>query len=943
MSIATWNISGLQAPNRVRAVAHYLKGHPCPPIIIGLIETRGQIQQHNYYNYKLIGSAPNNGLSGGISILAKSFAQVSKFKVHNRRMVSLQICLHKKNYNIVIIYGAHVDAENTAIVKALAPFMKRKRVIIIGDMNKLNIDLGSKFVDGFLDCGIGDDYTWERTVNGVVQRSRIDKVWSNCNGTTVHEDFFTWKLNPVRFTDHKMIRYMIDDPSNKPEGCTKRWIFPNYILESPSVCKWIKDLLIRNRYSKWQHTIKELRNYMAYLMHLSVIDGVERKHSLKKLQEQVTRSKGFRAGPETTKLMKCCLQQQNGKLDSSKAFEHFSHMYSDSSTNFTLSVPIELFNIRLEDVTTIIKQLHTGSPGPSGITVEFIKLFSNELAPILCDEYNDWLCTGYANDWWKKTIISMIPKANGDLSQIENWRGICLLNYEYKIFTKFVDSWLRAECYSRSIISQEQIGFINRRWMQRNTLIVQSFLQDDVLFNFFNDINQPYKGCAFLDIKNAYPSIRFTWFLKQMDRHWGEQGVALGKLLIGGHGMVSLNNWLTKSFPICRGVKQGDCAAPICFNIAFQPILDELLNKLKGAPLWDLLLKCLAFADDVVIFFNTIRDIQFVRRVFERWKLTTGLELNDNKTKILWSQNSIPITLDKWNNVNEFNYLGATIKRNGQINLQPLFAKFEERLKNVHKLNRLSSSTLFLCSMVNVYCISTFYHVLRCDCDPGPYSNQYRKLIRQYLGPQGRPVWDRLSAPVDLGGYGCIDLQRKAIEMKIKWSLYLSEYNDPFALKFYHQWLKNGSNTCLKSLSSIYFNNTKPPKFNLLNTSAQDEWLLLGYNWRDEWKTILKLNTLKKVKYWWLDNLNIHLRVAYKTVQCGVCKEFIGSKHFISECSGIKKIEKYKKKQGHTWSTYVSWWICWIWHCKNLHSDTDQFPKVFNKCTKDLLVKQICF
>ena len=207
----------------------------------------------------------------------------------------------------------------------------------------------------------------------------------------------------------------------------------------------------------------------------------------------------------------------------------------------------------------------------------FLKIFVDDVAPILANHYTSWLKRGFVPDWWKNTYISMIPKAYGDLSDVKNWRGLCLLNYEYKVFTKLVDVWLRKEAIKLNLISEEQIGFTNGRWMQRNTILVQAFLQE-------SDRN---KCCAFLDLKNAYPSVRFKWFLKVMRDIWGEQGALLGLMLIGGNGRVCINNRLSSWFPLRRGVKQGDCAAPFCFNLCLEPILRELAKVLYGSSLWN--------------------------------------------------------------------------------------------------------------------------------------------------------------------------------------------------------------------------------------------------------------------------------------------------------------------------------------------------------------------
>ena len=59
----------------------------------------------------------------------------------------------------------------------------------------------------------------------------------------------------------------------------------------------------------------------------------------------------------------------------------------------------------------------------------------------------------------------------------------------------------------------------------------------------------------------------------------------------------------------------------------------------------------MAYADDIVFFIENVRDIEFIRRVFERWKSESGLLVNDAKTKLLWTVDSELFRDERWENV----------------------------------------------------------------------------------------------------------------------------------------------------------------------------------------------------------------------------------------------------------------------------------------------------
>ena len=67
------------------------------------------------------------------------------------------------------------------------------------------------------------------------------------------------------------------------------------------------------------------------------------------------------------------------------------------------------------------------SPGDDGLTIEFYKLFSNELAPVLSDVNVSWGKLGTVGVTSRIAIISTIYK-KGDEKDITNCRPISLLN-----------------------------------------------------------------------------------------------------------------------------------------------------------------------------------------------------------------------------------------------------------------------------------------------------------------------------------------------------------------------------------------------------------------------------------------------------------------------------------------------------------------------------------
>ena len=113
-----------------------------------------------------------------------------------------------------------------------------------------------------------------------------------------------------------------------------------------------------------------------------------------------------------------------------------------------------------EIINAINSQENNKSPGNDGITAEFYKQFSNELAPILLEVYNSWKQLGIIGISSRTGIISVIYK-NGDKKDIANYRLISLLNLDYKIFTTILKN--RMQKTLDNMIGQNQTAAIKNR------------------------------------------------------------------------------------------------------------------------------------------------------------------------------------------------------------------------------------------------------------------------------------------------------------------------------------------------------------------------------------------------------------------------------------------------------------------------------------------------
>lgn len=84
------------------------------------------------------------------------------------------------------------------------------------------------------------------------------------------------------------------------------------------------------------------------------------------------------------------------------------------------------------------------SPGSDGLNVEFYKIFWNDIKTDLLESFNFSYHNGSLSQLQAQSLITVLPKANKDLTSLNNWRPISLLNSDYKIIAKVIANRIKS-------------------------------------------------------------------------------------------------------------------------------------------------------------------------------------------------------------------------------------------------------------------------------------------------------------------------------------------------------------------------------------------------------------------------------------------------------------------------------------------------------------------
>jgi hypothetical protein len=115
------------------------------------------------------------------------------------------------------------------------------------------------------------------------------------------------------------------------------------------------------------------------------------------------------------------------------------------------------------------------SPGPDGLPVGFYREFCQEIKLIILEMFQD-LYRGELNlSRLNYGMISLIPKIK-EANTIKQYKPICLLNVDYKWFSKVFT--MRLTPLADKLISKNQTTFITGRYILEGVIILHETLHE---------------------------------------------------------------------------------------------------------------------------------------------------------------------------------------------------------------------------------------------------------------------------------------------------------------------------------------------------------------------------------------------------------------------------------------------------------------------------------
>jgi len=428
------------------------------------------------------------------------------------------------------------------------------------------------------------------------------------------------------------------------------------------------------------------------------------------------------------------------------------------------------------------------APGPDGFIVAFYRNHWDIIKKDFIRMVKNFFSKCKMGNSIKSSHLALIPKDPNPQS-FDRFRPISLCNVSYKIITKILANRLKK--LLPSLISENQGGFVPRRQISDNVILIQEAIH--------SSINRKEKGMIIkLDMANAFDRVSHQ-FLKATLEKIGISSTFISRIM----ECISLpwtapliNGRPSNYFRSSRGLKQGCPLSPFLYIIMAETLSIHLENQRRQKEITGISIvrgingiNHSLFADDTLLIggASSLMERRF-KQTLDLFLLVSGGKLNNNKCKIYtWNvprqiiqRISSILDIPAQMNWSHFMYLGLPLAKESVKT--EIWASLIEKLRGklqswgVSWLNLAGRTTLTkaILSALPIYQFAT-------TLAPASIHKHMELIIRSFLWQGGRQdskkfslvKWDQVILPFEKGGLGIRipRLANMAMGFKLIWRI----------------------------------------------------------------------------------------------------------------------------------------------------------------------------
>lgn len=418
---------------------------------------------------------------------------------------------------------------------------------------------------------------------------------------------------------------------------------------------------------------------------------------------------------------------------------------------------------------------------PDGFNAFLLQQQWDFFGPLVTLEVQNFFITGTMQSEIAKSNLILIPKVK-DPSQVGDYRPISMCNVIYKVISRILTNRLKP--YIAGCISSSQSAFVPGREISENVILLREVLHS---FKSPSHVNSDF--CLKVDLSKAFDRMDWDFLdsiiplygIPNQMRKWIMACVRSSEFSIvlngGGSG---------GSFKLSCGLRQGCSLSPYLFIMGMDLLSRSLADLVKTCsiqgvkmapsctPITDIL-----YADDLLLLGRaTPQEAVLFKQALEAFSAVSGQQIGPAKSSIWFSQSTGTVERDEIADIFGVNqeivylsYLGAPITTTAQ-SFDFLVEGVSSRLNSWKSKILTQAGRIVLIKLV-LQAVPIYF--MATTLIPIKIINKLNALVRKFFwGKVDKQrymallAWDKITAPIGMGGIGLRDLHQMNKSMLMK-------------------------------------------------------------------------------------------------------------------------------------------------------------------------------
>lgn len=404
------------------------------------------------------------------------------------------------------------------------------------------------------------------------------------------------------------------------------------------------------------------------------------------------------------------------------------------------------------------------TPGPDGLTYEFYLKHFPVLKDDICRLFNGYLSGIYIPPKdFTSGIVTLIPK-KGDLTQLENFRPITLLNADYKLFSKILAN--RTQPLLGNLLGPGQSACIKEKSCIDNL--------EDLRKLFTKSIEtKRLKGfIVSLDLEKAFDRVHhpFLWKTLQKFKFPDQIINCIKNLYANANSKIMFNGFLTPEFQVRSSVRQGCPLSMLMFVLYIESLIRKIYANTCGILVYNNILKVIAYADDLNVFVRSDEEFDLIIQIITSFARFAKIQLNLNKSRFLRINNcsSGPQLIKE---ADELKVLGVVFKKTWSESIDRNFDKLVSDVKHRLTVNRFRKLNLLQrVWFINTFVLAKLWYTAQIFPPKNVHLAKIKSAVGMFLWHNNVFKLDRkqLYLPYEKGGLGLQDPEAKCKALFLK-------------------------------------------------------------------------------------------------------------------------------------------------------------------------------